>query len=121
MATWKNGETERRWREILERQAVSGISIRGFCSAEGISEASFYAWRKRLRTRKESRLGTARKAGCREETSDDARLFIPLKLLDTPSTLEIVHPLGYRIQVTGEVNPIALRHVIETLDERAAR
>jgi hypothetical protein len=44
-----------------------------------------------------------------------------LQLLDAASTLEIVHPLGYRIQVTGDVNPVALRCVIETLDERAAR
>jgi hypothetical protein len=44
-----------------------------------------------------------------------------LKLLDTAATLEIVHPLGCRIQVTGDVNPVALRHVIEALDERGAR
>jgi hypothetical protein len=41
-----------------------------------------------------------------------------VKLLDSAAALEIIHPLGYRIQVTGEVNPVALRHVIETLDER---
>jgi hypothetical protein len=113
MARKKNGAAEARWREILERQAGSGLSVRVFCAAEGISEASFYAWRKRLRTRKVE--------GRREESSDNARLFIPLKVLDTAATLEIVHPLGYRIQVTGDVNPVALRHVIETLDERAAR
>jgi hypothetical protein len=44
-----------------------------------------------------------------------------LKLPDTAAPLEIVHPLGYRIRVTGDVNPVALRRVIETLDERAAR
>jgi hypothetical protein len=48
-------------------------------------------------------------------------MFIPLQLLGAASTLEIVHPLGYRIQVTGDVNPVALRCVIETLDERAAQ
>jgi hypothetical protein len=44
-----------------------------------------------------------------------------LKLLDAAAPLEIVHPLGYRIVVSGDVNPVALRRVIETLDERAAR
>jgi hypothetical protein len=112
MATKKNGETEARWREILDRQAGSQLSIRRFCVAEGISEPSFYAWRKRLRTPKGAR---------REQASDNAQLFIPLQLLGAASTLEIVHPLGYRIQVNGDVNPVALRHVIETLDERAAR
>ena len=112
MATKKKGETEARWREILDRQAGSPLSIRRFCVAEGISEPSFYAWRKRLRTPKGAH---------REQASDNAQLFIPLQLLGAASTLEIVHPLGYRIQVHGDVNPVALRHVIETLDERAAR
>jgi hypothetical protein len=44
-----------------------------------------------------------------------------LQVLDTAATLEIIHPLGYRIQVTGDVNPAALRQVIETLDERGGR
>jgi hypothetical protein len=48
-------------------------------------------------------------------------LFVPLKLVDTAATLEIVHPLGYRVQVGGEVNPVTLRQVIEVLDERGAR
>ncbi|MEX1223279.1 MAG: hypothetical protein WEA31_01915 [Pirellulales bacterium] len=121
MATKKNGETENRWREILERQAGSQLSIRGFCAAEGISEPSFYAWRKRLATRNSNARRARRNVSPAEEASDNARLFIPLQLLDTAATLEILHPLGYRIQVTGDVNPIALRHVIETLDERASQ
>lgn len=121
MATRKNEETETRWREILERQAVSGISIRGFCAAEGISEPSFYAWRKRLRTQNGNGRRALPKVRPTEDDTDNANLFIPLKLLDAPSMLEIVHPLGYRIQVTGDVNLITLRHVIETLDERAVR
>jgi hypothetical protein len=48
-------------------------------------------------------------------------MFIPLNLLEMTAGLEIVHPLGYRIQVTGDVNPIALRHVLEALDQRGAR
>ena len=121
MATRKNGEREARWRGILERQADSRLSIRQFCAAEGISQPSFYAWRKRLRTLSEKSVGTVRKGARREQASDNAQLFIPLQLLGATSTLEIVHPLGYRIQVNGDVNPVALRHVIETLDERAAR
>jgi hypothetical protein len=97
------------------------LSVRGFCAAEGISEPSFYAWRKRLRTRNVNgtrafETNDAATRGCRQR-----QLVHSLQLLDTAGTLEIVHPLGYRIQVTGDVNPVALRHVIETLDERAAR
>ena len=122
MARKQKGETAARWREILERQVSSGLSIRSFCAVEGIREPSFYAWRKRLGLREAKGARAAGQESSRETAGDDnARLFVPLKLLNTPSTLEIVHPLGYRIHVSGDVDPVALRHVIETLDERAAR
>lgn len=122
MARKQNGEAERRWREILERQAVSSLPVRRFCEVEGISKASFYAWRKRLREHQAEGVPAVRKRAPRKEAGGNAGLFVPLKLLDASSaTLEIVHPLGYRIHVTGDVNPAQLRHVLEALDERAVR
>ena len=120
MAKQTSAEKEARWREIVERQAGSGLSIRGFCADEGISEPSFYAWRKKLRQRQDGGR-RARQPKGREEFGADAGLFVPLQLVDTVSTLEIIHPLGYRIQVTGNVDRVALRQVIEALDDRGAR
>jgi hypothetical protein len=119
MARKHNEETELRWREILVRQAGSGLSVRSFCATEGVREPSFYAWRKRLRSRQANGARTVGKEAGREKAGGE--LFVPLKLVDAATTLEIVHPLGYRIHVTGDVNPVALRRVIEALDERAAR
>jgi hypothetical protein len=42
-------------------------------------------------------------------------------LVDSVETLEVVHPLGCRVRVIGDVNPNALRQVIEILDERGDR
>ena len=120
MAGRQNSEKKLRWREILERHADSGVSVREFCMSEGVSEPSFYAWRKKLGMRKDSS-ARPRPARGRKDRSDNGRLFVPLQLLDTAATLEIILPLGYRIQVTGEVNPVALRQVIEVLDERGGR
>lgn len=36
------------WRMVLETFQSSGLSIRQFCKQEGLSEASFYAWRKKM-------------------------------------------------------------------------
>ena len=121
MARKKSEGRETLWRGILRRQAESGLSIRRFCAGEGISEPSFYAWRKKLRAGRHDDTRTRQPRGREEAVSDDARLFVPLKLLDSAATLEIVHPFGCRIQVTGEVNPVALRQVIEALDESGAR
>lgn len=119
MAGRKSSEKALRWREIVTRQADSGVSIREFCATAGISEPSFYAWRKKFR--ESTKDGRPPAVVSRPQSSDIGPLFVPVKLLDSCPTLEIVHPLGYRIQLTGAVDPIALRHVIETLDGRGTR
>ena len=48
MARPKDLGLEHTWRRRLQRQAASGLSIPDFCSQEGVSTASFYAWRRRL-------------------------------------------------------------------------
>lgn len=118
-----SAEKQRRWRNLLKRQASSGQSVREFCETEGISQPSFYAWRKRLRE--------VNSEGPRTESSSDiarngsnpvnGQLFVPLQLVDSMPSLEILHPLGYRIQLNGDVNPVALRHVLEALDDRGSR
>ncbi len=119
MARRKSAEKAARWQEMVRRQEESGVSVRQFCITEGLSEPSFYAWRKKLR---EPRADAPRlPVADRGQQSGSGSLFVPVKLLSSAPALEIIHPLGYRIQLTGEVDPIALRHVIETLDERAER
>ena len=41
--------TEQAWRELVERQARSGVSVQAFCRDEGISPWGLYQWRSRLR------------------------------------------------------------------------
>jgi putative transposase len=36
------------WQSVVARAARSDLSIAEFCRREGVSTASFYAWRKRL-------------------------------------------------------------------------
>ena len=51
MARKVSKETVQLWRERVARQAASGVSIRQFCDQERIPQATFYAWRRRLRDR----------------------------------------------------------------------
>ncbi len=37
------------WREYVQAQAESGLSISEFCRQEELRKAGFYAWRKRLK------------------------------------------------------------------------
>ena len=36
------------WRTVLARWRRSGLSARAFCRAEGVNEAQFYWWRRKL-------------------------------------------------------------------------
>ncbi|MDH4073944.1 MAG: transposase [Gammaproteobacteria bacterium] len=120
MARRKSMETERRWREIVRRQAGGGLSVRAFCEAEGVSGASFYNWRRRLRSAGPSRSSAAGPDQGRAPRVDEP-LFVPLALLEAAPTLEIIHPRGCRVRVTGEVSEAALRRVIGALDEGGVR
>jgi hypothetical protein len=37
-----------RWRQRLERQRASGLSIAGFCRKEGVSTVTFHTWKRKL-------------------------------------------------------------------------
>lgn len=119
MARRKSAEKAARWQEMVRRQEESGVSVRQFCMMERLSEPSFYAWRKKLREPREVALRLP--VSKHHPEAGEGPLFLPVRLLDSAPSLEIIHPLGYRIQLTGEVNPVSLRHVIETLDARGMR
>lgn len=120
MARRNIGEAAVRWREILKRYAGSSLSVREFCAKEGVSQPSFYAWRRKFREREND---GSRPPGARrpKDVASRERMFVPLELLGGAQPLEIVHPLGYRVQIGGEVNPVSLRQVIQVLDERGDR
>jgi hypothetical protein len=49
MAKARSADRRRYWQAVIERQQVSGQSIVGFCSKEGLAPASFHAWKRRVR------------------------------------------------------------------------
>jgi transposase-like protein len=55
--------------ERIVAQQCSGISVKQFCKQQGLTEYSFYAWRKRLRKKEPVRFALAdREAAPRSET-----------------------------------------------------
>ncbi len=117
MTRKKDGKKELQWRGIVERQAKCGLSIRDYCAKEGISQASFYAWRRRLRQGEKAQMPSG-DGGHVIDEARHGREFIPLKLLDSAAAWEVVHPLGYRVRVSGEVNSTALQCILGVLDGR---
>lgn len=116
----RKSRKEAYWRDIVKRQARSGLSVRGFCAEEDISEPSFYGWRKKLAGRGQEKVVTPNSRASRTGSvnSSNGQAFIPLAVADAESVLEVIHPLGYRVRITGEVNAKSLRQVLDALEER---
>lgn len=37
-----------KWRDLIERQRASGLSVAVFCRRDGVAASSFFAWKRRL-------------------------------------------------------------------------
>jgi hypothetical protein len=44
----RDGGKEQLWRDVLERQAASGMSVRKFCQRQRLTESNFCAWRRTI-------------------------------------------------------------------------
>lgn len=75
--------TEAKWRRLISAQSKSGLTVREFAAAEGISPATLYWWRSKLR--RDDRGGTE---------------LVPVEVVEPGATLDAA-PLGFELQVDG--------------------
>lgn len=83
---------EKFWRTTLREHAAGGQSVRAFCRERGLSEPSFYAWRRAIaqRDRKPAGARTAAKAKfveLRPKHAPPARDGAPLEIVAGPHRL----------------------------------
>lgn len=77
------------WRERLECFQQSGVTASQFCHAGGVSQATFYAWRRRLNEQPEGRkVRRARKAA----------QFLPVQVTQS-ADIEFSFPNGARMRL----------------------
>ena len=119
MARFKrSADREEYWRLLVEEQRRCGLSIRAFCRQKTVTEASFYAWRKRLQER-----GTEMVA----DTDSNSRL-IPVDVITnstcenaTPSSrdvktpLEICTPGGFTLRFDHDATPEAIARLLDVI------
>lgn len=112
---------ERFWREMVRRWRQSGVTIRDFCEAHGLSEPSFYGWRRELAKRdedaRERRAQT--NAGSQRRPANDLPAFVPLRVTPSvpASTLEVVVGAGNVVRVAPGFDAATLRSLLAVLAE----
>jgi hypothetical protein len=91
------------WSERIAAQQRSGISVKQFCKEQGVTEYSFYAWRKRLQERGPVRFALVERSARRQEERT------------TEAALELVLATGERLRIGTGVDPTTLRAVLDVL------
>lgn len=120
-------ELRRSWRERLSRQATSRVSVAEFCREEGVSEASFYGWRKRLgrgagangRLPTDERRGSRRRAPGGPREPEVRFVQLPLSALPHSAAVELRLTDGTVIRVPSDASA-ALQEIMGIVLDRAA-
>ena len=90
------------WAERIAAQPRSGLSVKQFCKERGLTEYSFYAWRKRLQEKGAVRFALVEKSARRQER-------------DAEPVLELVLASGERLRIGAGVDTATLRTVLDAL------
>ncbi len=89
------------WRNLIAEQAGGGQKVRPFCRERGITEPSFYYWRKRLRKRESVQFALL-------ETR-------PADSGNTTPAFELLLTSGERLRIGKEADAAMLRMVLEAV------
>ena len=90
------------WAERIAAQQRSGVSVKQFCKEHGLTEYSFYAWRKRLQETGPVRFALVDRSPRRQERAVEA-------------ALELVLATGERLRISAGVDAATLRTVLDVL------
>ena len=115
---------ERFWRRALRQWRRSGLSVRAFCVEHGVTEASFYAWRRIVAQRDQESApvhAKPKRDRVRHATpaNDDVPVFVPLRVIDvaTQAAFEVVLERGRVVRVLRGFDTETLRQLLAVLEE----
>ncbi|HEU19624.1 MAG TPA: hypothetical protein ENO00_09685 [Deltaproteobacteria bacterium] len=103
-----NTDQHQFWQMVLETFKSSGLSVRQFCSQEGLSEPSFYAWRKRLTQPQTSDI----------EQEEQPSPFIQVSMPNAKSGgVELILASGHTLLIHSDVDSQVLTGVLSALKQ----
>lgn len=98
--------TRRQWAERVERFRRSGQTVAQFCAAEGVSEPSFYVWKRTLATESAPPLPTP--------------AIVPIRLTPSPvpTGIELSLPGGAVVRFPADIRADLLVAVLRGVEDR---
>jgi len=113
MGTGTVKDRDQFWRDQVEQQKRSGLSVAAYCRRERISEASYYYWKRRLAETNEKDKPTT-------ESREGSGRFVAIDLPQTAGDkLEVVLRNGRRVVVPERFSANTLRALLAILEDSA--
>jgi len=117
MSRGSNATKVEQWSDRLSRFENSVKTVAEFCLAEGVSQPSFYQWKKRLGIGDEVRVGTAKRGKSPNRGSKNESTFKPIRLTPTsgpPQCTTIRLATGVEIELGNnlKVVEVVVRSVV---------
>ncbi len=114
---------ESKFLEIYGRQQESRLSIKDFCSNEGIAQSTFYYWRKKLRKNnvtqnfiplvvKSSQSLSAHSYAKNHRSVQESGEMLARQAGGEDILLEVVYPNGTKLRITKDIDLTHLRALI---------
>ena len=102
----RDARKEQQWRQRIRQWRASGLTVRAFCEERGLSEPSFYAWRREL-----------------SERYGAASVFVPVQVVaDEPrlaaGALELVVSGSRTVLVRPGFDAATLRQLLAVLEDK---
>jgi hypothetical protein len=116
--------SESKFLELYGRQQESRLSIKDFCSNEGIAESTFYYWRKKLRKKNVAQnfIPLVVKSSTSLSAQSYAKKYplvqeageMPVRSADEYEDvlMEVVYPNGTKLRIKKDIDLIHLRALI---------
>jgi hypothetical protein len=98
------------WQMAIETWQASGMSVSKFCEAEGLSESSFYIWRKKLAQADDAETGKQKKLN----PSSFIEVAMPK---NNSAALEFVLYSGNTLRISSGADSTTLNDVISALQQ----
>ena len=94
---------QKRWAELIRQHGQSKLSVSAFCREHGVSDQSFYNWRKRLSGNEPVRFALV------EANAPVTKESLPV---------ELILASGDRLRIASGTDAVTLRTVLQVLRER---
>ncbi len=107
------------WRQAVQRQATSGLTVRAFCRREDLAESNFYAWRRTIARRDQE--AKAQRGG-KAKRPKPMPTFVPVAVNDrSEHEAGVVLELGggRRLQFSDSIEPNRLAAIVHALEAEA--